>query len=75
MIYIVKYTIASQAKPEFEIVDKEKDLAKAVEKLDKHGQGITINHIYEAESINYEFIYEDKQKTIIEKVPKFSIIR
>ncbi len=75
MIYIIEYTIASKPKPEFEIVDKEEDLAKAVEKLDKHGQPNTIINIYEAESINYEFIYEDKEKTIIEKIPKFTIIR
>ena len=72
MIYIVIWTIPSEPKPHFIIVDKFEDLAGKVASI-KSGKDATVK-IYEAQDVNYKITYTDREEKTIKKIPNIEIL-
>lgn len=72
MVYIIIYTISTNNKPEFIMVDNKENLAEEINKLKRKGKDIDIK-IYSANSIEYSFKYIEKEEVIKKQVPVLTI--
>lgn len=71
MVYILVYSI--EGKKDFEVVNNEKDLTTIIEKIEGIGKQKTIT-LYKAEQASYEYTLEDKERIVIDKIPKIKIL-
>ena len=72
MVYFLVYTIENDKK--MVIIDNDKDLSDMITKIEGIGKPKTVT-LYQAEQIGYKISFEDKQETVIVKVPKIEILK